>query len=322
MNLSLIRRSFYNSCKKFALLRRVTRRHGASYDIPGRSRKERAWSSVERHVFVSDAEGVKALGLPGMKPLCQAELEEAGVLCADRENIYCASGGGQVIWRLHAGTLTPRALFAGGPEVCDMRLSMDGRRLYVLCGGADSVLLLDAMTGAPQILARAGVNPRRLALCESEGILAVAGGKSCSVLLLDMATLELLAEIPMPGIVCDAALAGAVFGLCQGEGRNALLAWRGPEGIRQSCPLPGLPGALAYCPRALYAATEGRISRFAVEGERVHGYAVKPTPGCASRLAVLGDTILYIDLYTQSLVMIDRRRQKCLCPAVRDMIVC
>lgn len=106
------------------------------------------------------------------------------LLCAWGETVFCASGWGDVIWRLDAERMILTGLFAGGPGMRRLLLSPDGERLYALCTEADSVLLLDAVSGAPLILNRAGLNPQNITLDETGDTLAAAAGESGDVLLL------------------------------------------------------------------------------------------------------------------------------------------
>lgn len=210
-------------------------------------------------------------------------MEGSGALCAAGDSVFCACDWGDVIWRVDGGMLVPTGLFAGGPGMCDLLLSPDGKRLYALCADADSLLTLSAASGAPLMVNRVGVNPRQVAMDESGEVLAVAGGECASAVLLSASTLNVLGQIPMPGIVYSVALcAGRVYGLSLNDALGSTLTTVLPGGVRQTLSLPGLPGLLFRGRRDLIAATHEHIFAISADGTRILG--VRDAAGRASRL--------------------------------------
>ena len=95
---------------------------------------------METRIIVSGGGLVRVFSLPsGALQKC-VPLAGAGALCCGGGQVFCACAGAVV--RLDAGTLTPRALFAGGPGVCGLMHA--ARRLYALCGEGDGVLMVGA----------------------------------------------------------------------------------------------------------------------------------------------------------------------------------
>lgn len=230
----------------------------------------------------------------------EAPLKGAGALCAYAGGLFCAAEG-DMLWHLDAGSLQPRALFAGGPDMRDVKLSADGRRLYALLSGADSVLLLDASDGAPLMLARAGCNPPRMALDDAAQALAVAGGRREAVLLLDAHTLAELDEWPAPGPVCDTAFAGdCVFALCRlGRRRSALAVRR--SGTSAVFRLPGAPGALLSRAWGVLAATqEGLFACTQTACTRL-----RRMDGCPVRMAMAHGCLVWIDGFLEAALRLD-----------------
>ena len=225
---------------------------------------------MQKHIVVSGGDELRSFALPMLGETRRIRLDDAGALCAWGETVFCASGWGDVIWRLDAERMIPTGLFAGGPGMRRLLLSPDGERLYALCTEADSVLLLDAVSGAPLVLNRAGLNPQNITLDETGDTLAAAAGESGDVLLLHARTLSLLARLPMPGMVYDVRLRnGSVYALCLNEAMMSTLVTVPPCGIRQMLRLEGMPGALAMCGETLLCATEGFLHAVSMDGTRV-----------------------------------------------------
>ena len=242
------------------------------------------------------AYGGEALGRTALAPLAGA-----GALCVGGGDVYCAAEG-DMLWRMDARSLQPRALFAGGPCMRDVCISADGRRLYALLSGADSVLMLDAADGAPLMLARAGCNPPRMALDDAAQVLAIAGGRQEAVILLDAHTLSLIREMPMPGPVCAvAAAAGCVMALCMTGERRSALAVCGRD-VR-FCALSGRPGALLARERGALAATKEAL--FACT-PKAQCRRLGRLSGCPSRMAADGDRLVWIDSFREAAMCLDR----------------
>ena len=227
----------------------------------------------------------------GSAALCRhTVLEGSGALCAQGNCIICACG--QMIWRLDAQSLMPTALFAGGPGICSLALSQDGRMLYALCAEADSLLALCSRSGAPQIINRAGVNPRMMAL--DDGVIAVAGGESASALLFCAGTLDCIAQLPMPGSVQAVALhKGNVYALCCCGTQTAALVTVSKSGLRETLALCGAPGALLAGHGGVLAATHGRLYRISPEGGRI--LDCMRAPGRADALSLSGGCLWLVD---------------------------
>lgn len=274
---------------------------------------------MQKHIVVSGGDELRSFALPMLGENRRIRLDDAGALCAWGETVFCASGWGDVIWRLDAERMIPTGLFAGGPGMRRLLLSPDGERLYALCTEADSVLLLDAVSGAPLILNRAGLNPQNITLDETGDTLAAAAGESGDVLLLHARTLSLLARLPMPGMVYDVRLRnGNVYALCLNEAMMSTLVTVPPCGIRQMLRLEGMPGALAMCGETLLCATEGFLHAVSMDGTRV--LRTEKAAGRADRMLLAEGRLLLCDSLTENMVMRDRGgRWQRLCPNVRDM---
>lgn len=220
-------------------------------------------------------------------------LERAGALAAQGGNIFCACG--EVIWRLEASRLVPAALFAGGPGVCQLALSPCGKRLYALLEDADSLLMLDALSGAPLVVNRVGVCPRAMALDEGREIVAVAGGECARTVLLCARTLNVLSQLPMPGIVYAVALSGGnVYSLSLSDTLNTTLTTVSPGGVCRSLALAGMPGALCLSGGRLLVATHGSLYTIAADGSCV--LRRQNAAGRARRLFACGGRLLLCDL--------------------------
>ncbi len=219
---------------------------------------------MRREVFVSTGEGIDVWTADGVLKR-QAALEGAGALCLKGRQLLCACGC--AVWRLDRQSLAPLGVFSGGPGVCDLKTSPDGRLLYVLCGDADSVLVCDGESGQAMMLNRAGVNPRQMVL--EDGILAIAGGESGCVELFDALSLEAIRRISMPGPVYSVCLwAGCVHALCLTERLSSVLV-RASQAGTQQLPLPGMPGRLCRAGGRLLVQTQGRLYGVSPDGLRV-----------------------------------------------------
>ena len=253
-----------------------------------------------------------------LKQVNQTQLGGAGALCTGGGRIYCASERDHVIWQMDSRTLMPGALLAGGPGMRDLMLSPDGNLLYVLCSDGDSVLMLDACAGTPLLLCRAGARPARMALDGGARVLAVAGGRSSSVLLFDAQTLERIAEMPMPGEVCDVELhRGAVYALCMSEPQGSVLVGVFPYGMRRTRGLPGLPGALLAMGNTVAAATEDAVHL--LDASELRCRACLRINGRPSRLMAAQARLVCIDQYTQRLL--EAKRDGCfsVCAQAEDI---
>ena len=212
--------------------------------------------------------------------------------------MFCACR--EAIWRLDRASLMPRALFAGGPGVCDLLCSADGTYLYALCAEADSLLMLDAKTGDMLLLNRAGVNPRHMVICG--GMLAVAGGEEGSVLLFDSVTLRIEACLYMPGPVYSVALDGKrVHALCLTPTLSSLLVTVNPGGDRLLLPLPGMPGRLLHCGNVLLAGTQDALHVISPDG----GCCLyrRRAPGRPAWVENTENGLLWLDLCSERLFL-------------------
>lgn len=247
-------------------------------------------AGMEREVLVSQGNAVHAIDLESNQVRQSAPLERAGALCVMYQSVFCASQG--AIWRLDRASLTPRALFAGGPGMCDLQCSADGAYLYVLCAEADSLLKLDAKTGDMLLLNRAGVNPRHMAI--GSDMLAVAGGEEGSVLLLDGRTLRIEACLYMPGPVYSVALDGKrVYALCLTPALSSLLVTVNPGKDRVLLPLPGMPGRLLPRGDVLLAGTQEALHIVSPDGGCCLGRC--SAPGRPAWIADTGEGLLWLD---------------------------
>ena len=244
---------------------------------------ERACAAMERELFVSTGGGICVCALSG-DIRRQTALEGAGALCAAKEHLLCACGGGREIFRLDRRTLMPQAVYPGGPGVCDLRLSQDGTHLFALCEDADSGMMLDARSGQPLIVSRVGCAPRQMAL--EDDTLAIAGGESGCVHLICARTLEAQGCLSMPGPVYSAAIGrGRVHALCLTQTLDSLLVTAQPGGGIRTLALLGMPGCLLLWEELLLAATQRRMYAVSADGGRVLWQSA--APGRAHRL--LGD---------------------------------
>ena len=256
---------------------------------------------MERELFVSTGGGIRVCALSG-ETKRQDALAGAGALCVLREHVLCACEDGREIFRLDRKTLMPQALYPGGPGVCQLLPSPDGKRLYALCADADSVMLLDAQSGQPLIVSRTGSNPRQMALCGDT--LAIAGGESGCVHLLCARTLEARGNLPMPGPVYGAAIRkGLVHALCLTQTLDTLLVTAQTGGAQQSLALRGMPGCMCLLENLLLAATQRRLYAVSADGQRVLWQST--APGRPHRLAEDGGRLFACDLLGERLFACD-----------------
>lgn len=224
--------------------------------------------------------------------------EGADVMCAGRDALFCAARDG-LIWRLNSRTLTPEALFFGGPRIRGMCLSKDGKRLYVLCGDADSVLMCCARSGQPLLINRAGVNPQSIALDECGETIIVAGGECAKTLVYRADTLTLVQALPMPGAVMAAAAHhGAVYSLCMDEQLSSLFVTEA-GGVRSILTIPGYPGGIFIEKDCLCVSVCGEIIRISQDGGTIR--ACSPAPGTAKRMIRCGGSLWVLDRESQRL---------------------
>ena len=276
---------------------------------------------MERRLIVSGGGGLRVFSLPALTLERRVRLDGAGALCGAGDAVFCACDPGSAIWRLNGETLTPAALFAGGPGVCQLALSPDGRRLYALCADADSVLMLDAGSGAPMMLGSVGLNPRQMALDASGRLLAVAGGAYSAAVLLCAQTFSVQACVPMPGPVCAVAPgATALHALCLNEALSTTLASSSGGAVRARLTLAGMPGALLAREDGLLAATQDRIHTLTPDGLRL--LRARDGPGRPGRLLLAGGCLLAWDQLSEALFVLGKRsgRWHPVCDQVRDML--
>lgn len=277
---------------------------------------------MEKRVIVSGGGEIREWLFSDLTQGRRIRLEGAGALCASDGQIYCACDWGDVIWRLDAEMLVPTALFAGGPGICDMAASRDGKRLYALCAGADSLLALSASSGTPMMVNRVGVNPCAMAMDETGDVLAVAGGECGQTVLLSAHTLDILRCLPMPGMVYGVAMSGGiVYSLCLNETLASTLTTVLPGGIRQSLTLAGMPGALTLCGGKLLAATHEHLYTISADGARVLG--VREAAGRARRILHGGGRLMLCDELGEALFTLGTAsgRWRLLCEHARDAML-
>ena len=75
---------------------------------------------MQKHIVVSGGGELRSFALPMLGENRRIRLDDAGALCAWGETVFCASGWGDVIWRLDAERMIPTGLFAGGPGMREM----------------------------------------------------------------------------------------------------------------------------------------------------------------------------------------------------------
>lgn len=57
---------------------------------------------MQKHIVVSGGGELRSFALPMLGETRRIRLDDAGALCAWGETVFCASGWGNVIWRLDA----------------------------------------------------------------------------------------------------------------------------------------------------------------------------------------------------------------------------
>lgn len=279
-------------------------------------------AAMEKRIIVSGGDEIREILLAGLTPGRRIRMEGAGALCAAGDQLFCACDWGDVIWRLSAQMLVPTALFAGGPGVCDLMISRDRQRLYALCGDADSLLALSATSGAPMMVNRVGVNPRALAMDETGDVIAVAGGECGQTVLLCAHTLNVLRQLPMPGMVYAVALrGGTVYSLCLNEALASTLTTVSSGGIRQTLSLAGMPGTLSLCGEKLLAATHEHLYTISADGTRVLN--VRDAAGRAQRLLHAGGRLMLCDGLGEALFALGMTsgRWRLVCEHARDAVM-
>lgn len=244
----------------------------------------------------------------------------AGALCAGRDVVYVACDPADVIFKMSFPALTPMACFAGGPGICRLLLSRDGKRLYALCRDADSVLMLDAESGAPLVLCRVGIAPNAMEMDDTGTVIAVAGGICEEVILLDAQNLCILKRMNTRGIVQDTLIAnGKLYALSMGDSMDAMLTAFYHESVQRRR-LGGAPGALAPVSGGVAAATQGRLYIVSGDGLRIH--RLFTAPGRAARLAAAHGGMAMLDMWNDCLYIKTQARMPWLRAAktARDMV--
>ena len=237
-------------------------------------------------------------GLTTEAEMCVA-LNGAGALCAGKDAVYAACDAADEIYKMELPALRPAAQFTGGPGMCRLMLSRDGKRLYALCRDADSVLMLDAESGLPLVLCRVGIAPNAMEMDDTGTVIAVAGGICGEVILLDARNLCILKRMNARGIVQDALIRNdTVYALSMGETTEASLTAFSRSGTQRRR-LCGAPGALAPVCGCIAVATHGRL--YIVSGEGLRIRRLFQAPGRAARLAAAYGRIAMLDMWSDSL---------------------
>ncbi len=251
---------------------------------------------MAQEIYVAHREGIGVYSMEKGK-LRAAAFDRAGALCVSGRHVFCAVDEGRAILRLNRDTLTPEAVFCGGPGIRQMLTSADGRRLYALCADADSVLMLDAASGAPMIVCRAGCNPQQMAL--RGGVLAVAGGESGCVYLLDAYTLEVRESLPMLGPVYSVDVYGhSVYALCLTSSLDAMLVTEAPGG-RMQLAMGGMPGCVLRHEKRLLVSVCGRLYGVSFDGGCI--LRASAAPGRLGKLLAAQEALLCVDMLSERL---------------------
>lgn len=270
---------------------------------------------MEERIVIAGGDGIREAGMPQGNVLREIRIEGAGALCALGTELFVCGGRGDVIWRIERERLVPTGLCAGGPGVCRLMASRDGKQLYALCADADSLLMLSAASGAALMVSRAGVCPRAMAMDASGERIAVAGGKCGEVLLMNAHTLDVTQRLRVPGVALDVAMgAGGLYALSHDEGMNACLTSILPSGKRHQLALSGMAGAILPLHERIAVATQGWLHLVSAQGHllrRIHA------PGCASRLFAFGGTLLLLDVFSDTLYAYQGGRWR---PFLRDAL--
>ena len=260
--------------------------------------RQRGVTAMAQEIYVAHRGGIGVYSMEGEK-LRAAALEEAGALCISGAHIFCAVEEGRAILRLNRHTLTPEAVFAGGPGVSQLMVSADGRLLYALCAEADSVLMLDAVSGMPMIVCRAGCNPQQMAL--RGDMLAIAGGESGCVHLLDAHMLEQRGCLSMPGPVYSVDMDEyAVYALCLTPSLDALLVTQAQE-RRVQIAMEGMPGRVLRLEERLLVSVHRWLYDVSTDGGCIlHACAA---PGRAAALLSAEGKLFSVDALGECLLI-------------------
>ena len=220
---------------------------------------------------------------------------DAASLCAGKSGLFCADAGG-ALWRFDRKTMMEASVGCAGPGVCDMCMSGDGEKLFSLLGDADSILMSDASTCAPIAVNRCGCNPQNMSLCGN--MLAVSGGESGYVYLFSMQTLECIARIPMPGIVCSVLLREeAIYALCMSPEMHSVFVVC--QGRRKSVlGLEGMPGCLCLQGENVLIATQRKQYLYSpASGCLIH---MRSAPGRARRICMNRGNVFLLDALSET----------------------
>ena len=276
--------------------------------------------AMGERIIVSGGGLLRVFLLPQGTLAACVPLAGSGALCCGPGAVFCACGREGTVFRLDAETLTPRALFAGGPGICGMALR-DGR-LYTLCGEGDGVLMLDGGDGSPLVFARAGLSPVQMTAAD-DGALVIAGGEGSDITRLCPRTLRVLSRERMPWPVVGAAACGAwQYALCINDALAAELIAVGGNGERRMLRFSGMPGALAAdaCGARLLAAAEGGV--YIVNPDGLFSTGFLPLPGYAggmgSRLQPCASCLLLLDAARGLLWALTPGGRKLLCADAAD----
>lgn len=279
--------------------------------------RQRGVTAMAQEIYVAYRGGIGVYSMAGEK-LRAAALEGAGALCISSTHIFCAVEEGRVILRLNRHTLTPEAVFVGGPGVSQLMASADGKQLYALCNEADSVLMLDAVSGMPMIVCRAGCNPQQMAL--RGDMLAIAGGESGCVYLLDAHTLEQRGCLSMPGPVYSVDMDEyAVYALCLTPSLDSLLVTQARERCMQIA-MEGMPGCVLRLEERLLVSVHRHLYDVRTDGSRIlHACAA---PGRAVGVMAAERTLLFVDALDERLLISDvEGAWRLLCTGVKDAAI-
>jgi len=268
-------------------------------------------------IVVSGGGLLRVFAMPQGTLKQSVQLAGSGALCSGPGAVFCACGRDGTVFRLDARTLTPRALFAGGPGICGMAYAAG--RLYTLCGEGDGVLMIDGETGSPLVFARAGLSPVGIAAAD-DGALVIVGGEGSDITRLCPDTLHRLSRESMPWpVVGAAAHAGRQYALCMSDTLDAVLIAAGSRRMRR---FSGMPGALAYDAGSgcLLAAVQGGL--YAVDPASMHPAGFLPLPGCmggmGSRVICCGGCVLFLDASSGMLWALQPGRRLLICRDAAD----
>ncbi|MBR5560234.1 MAG: hypothetical protein IKU73_02360 [Clostridia bacterium] len=274
-------------------------------------------TAMAQEIYVAHRGGIGVYSMAGEK-LRAAPLAGAGALCVSGAHIFCAAEEERAILRLNRHTLTPEAVFSGGPGVSQLMTSADGRWLYALCAEADSVLMLDAVSGMPMIVCRVGCNPQQMAL--RGDMLAIAGGESGCVHLLDAHTLDQRGCLPMPGPVYSVDMDEcAVYALCMTPALDALLVTQTPERSTRIA-IEGMPGRMLRLEERLLVSAHMRLYDVGLDGGCI--LRACAAPGRAAGLIAAEGKLFFVDMLGERLLLGDGvGAWRLLCTEVKDAVV-